>query len=256
MAKIIESRQLNFSWSQAAGSWFQNLDVSIEGGHIYGLLGRNGAGKTTLLKLLSGCLRPDSGNVCYVASGGELIASERDPAQLSEIVFVPENSELPNLSVKAFGQLAGALYPRFSMLKFTESLKALDVPLNGRLPRLSFGQRRKAHIAFALATDAALLLLDEPSNGLDIASQIVLRNLLIENLSPNRAFLVSTHHIREFETIIDRIIVLEHGRLLAHEGIQTLRGDPLFKDLESWYAQLIGLPAQSVATRSVNHEGL
>lgn len=241
MGITLEARHLSFSWSRGRADWLKDLGLSIDGGHIYGLMGRNGAGKTTLIKLLSGCLRPTTGDVRLVSNGGRLDVINRTPETLSEIVFVPENSDLPGLSVREFGRLTGSLYPKFSMERYLGNLQVLEVPLQGKLPSLSFGQRRKAHIAFALATEASMIFLDEPSNGLDIAAQIVLRRLLIAHQSSERSLIVSTHHVREFENVIDQVIVLDQGRVLANESIGRLQESTDFKDLENWYARLIGI---------------
>jgi len=93
----------------------------------------------------------------------------------------------------------------------------------------------------ALATDAKLLFLDEPSNGLDIASQIVLRKMLISHLTPEHSMVISTHHVREFETIIDKALVLDGGVMLAQADVAELQVQPKFSDLENWYAELTGI---------------
>jgi ABC-2 type transport system ATP-binding protein len=241
MTVLLEAQNLYFSWNRSGSGWFQNLNLSLETGHIYGLMGRNGAGKTTLLKLLVGGLKPSSGTVDISLPHVKAASFERTPESLSEIVFVAENSELPNMTAAQLGEYAGRLYPRFSLDRYHEYLKALEVGSEQSLPRLSFGQRRKAHIAFALATNASLIFLDEPSNGLDVAAQIVLRKLLIAQAGADRSIVVSTHHVREFETVIDRIMVLDQGRVLADELTENLASQPNFQDLETWYAQKIGL---------------
>jgi len=243
MQTLIQAEHLHFSWgltgSTAGSDWFRDLNLSLQGGHLYGLLGRNGAGKTTLIKLLCGLLHPTAGVARYVPL--DAVMGERKPEALTEVVFVAESSELPPLPVERFGHYAGALYPRYEHARYLDILRALEVPSHARMQTLSFGQRRKAHIAFALATDARLVFLDEPTNGLDIAAQILLRKLLIAQLAPHRSFVVSTHHVREFENVLDEIIVLDCGRVLAHERMDTLQAQVDYSDLENWYARLIGI---------------
>lgn len=244
MSKILEAHNLSFQWNESGG-WMRHLNLTLEGGHIYGLLGRNGAGKTTLIKLMTGCLRPHSGVVKFLGHNLDCDVSRRAPNVLAEMVFVAESSDLPPFPVSEFGRLTGALYPRYSQQQYQENLNVLEVPSGENIGKLSFGQRRKAHIAFALATGASLMFLDEPTNGLDIASQIVLRKLLINHLTPERTLVISTHHVREFENIIDQALVLDHGMILGHEATEDLQSKPDFTDLETWYASLIGITTHS-----------
>ena len=254
MVNILETQDLSFSWSPTRDEWFQHLLLKLEGGHIYGLMGRNGAGKTTMIKLLCGCLRPHSGASLIQVGGHQLVAAERRPEALAEIVFVPESADLPPVTPPELAKLVGPLYPRFSEDTFAAHLEALEIPRDVKIPRLSFGQRRKVHIAFALATNASLVFLDEPSNGLDIAAQIVLRKLLIAHIAADRSVVVSTHHVREFEHVVDEVLVLEHGRILAHESVAALQESGDFEDLESWYARLIGVSSSPNAMRTSHHE--
>lgn len=253
MGLLLEATALSFSWDRNGKGWLDHLSLGVEGGHIYGLVGRNGAGKTTLIRLMSGGLRPLTGSVQYKHAQTALEVIDRHPLSLANVVYVPENSDLPNMTVKNFGIVAGELYPAFSLDYFQELLTAFDVRSHMFLPKLSFGQRRKAHIAFALATNAAVVFLDEPSNGLDIAAQILLRKLLIAHLTPERSLIVSTHHVREFETVIDRILVLEHGNIVANASIQSLQEDPTFQGLEQWYAETVGIDTKALNLRSQNN---
>lgn len=243
MSSPLALHEVQFSWAESGQTLYQNLSLPLLSGQVYGLLGRNGAGKTTLLRLLCGGLSPKHGEVRLQAEAGAptLLVSKRQPESLREIVFVPETIALPPLKVEAFGKLFGAFYPRFSQERFLQNLAALEVPRQGDLRKLSFGQGRKAHIAFALATGALAIFLDEPSNGLDVAAQMQLRRLIREELSPRQLLLVSTHHVREFEDVMTRVIVLEKGQILAQRSLADLRAQTDFKSLEDWYAETIQL---------------
>lgn len=239
MSPLVRAHGLTFAWSPDGPPLFQNLNLELAPGRLYGLLGRNGAGKTTLVKLLCGLLSPTEGMVTHEAT--QLALSKRLPSTLCDVVFVAESSVLPALPADTFGRLAGALYPRFEQGRYLELLNALEVPSRKNVASLSFGQRRKVHVAFALATHASLVFLDEPTNGFDIAAQILLRRLLVAELAPHRSLVVSTHHVREFENVLDTVLVLEKGRLVAQESLDDLRAAPGATNLESWYAGLIGL---------------
>ncbi|MCA2961613.1 MAG: ABC transporter ATP-binding protein [Silvanigrellales bacterium] len=253
MPTLVRADALNFAWTADDPPLFQDFSLTLESGKLYGLLGRNGAGKTSLVKLLCGLLTPTRGDVVHTPSG--LSVSKRLPPTLCDVVFVAESSVLPELPVDTFGRLAGRLYPRFDFPRFLELLNTLEVPARKSVASLSFGQRRKAHVAFALATDASLVFLDEPTNGLDIAAQIALRRLLVAQAAPHRSLVVSTHHVREFENILDTVLVLEKGRLLAQESVEDLRSKPGATHLENWYAGLIGLKGAPEFSQKAKHDG-
>jgi ABC-2 type transport system ATP-binding protein len=254
MSLLLEAKDLCFSWDKSKDPMIKSLSLSLEGGHIYGLLGRNGAGKTTLIKLFSGCLRPQEGEVIYYGDAGSFKVAQRHPQSLAEIFYVPETLTFPRMNALTFARNAGALYLRFSFEKFKECLNAFEVPSSTCLSRLSFGQRRKAHISFALACSARVIFLDEPSNGLDISAQISLRRLLIDYLSPECSVVVSTHHVREFENLIDEAIVLDRGSILAHERLDELQQASTYRDLESWYASVVNISPSLSFTRSIDRD--
>jgi ABC-2 type transport system ATP-binding protein len=240
--RIAEVCNLHFRWPQAKVDWFQGINLRIEGGLLYGLLGRNGAGKTTLIKLICGLMKATSGEVLLSAGRDGKSVYPRSPQNLAQVVFVPETAQLPDLMPLEFSRLAGSLYPNYSQTEFQELLQGFEVKTDVRLGRLSFGQRRKVHISFALATGAALVILDEPTNGLDISAQFTLRRLLKRYLTPQRSLLVSTHHVRELEQVIDEVIVLEKGKILVQENLARLKTGPLLGgNIEEWYTNLIGL---------------
>lgn len=234
---ILELRKISFSWDRRRRDWLHALDLNIFGGQLSGLIGKNGAGKTTLMKLMVGALRPQEGSILFGPHG--LDVSKRSPDTLQEIVWVPESTDFPFATAIQYGRLAGALYPRFSFENFRRNLASLEVPEKTKLPLLSFGQKRKAHIAFALATQATLTILDEPTNGIDIAAQVSLRKILIESLTPERSLVVSTHHIREFENVLDNLIVLNDGSILAQRPCSEIQQDADFSGLEMWYTKVL-----------------
>lgn len=242
MSALLHAENLSFSWKPTEQPLFQNLSLVLEPGVLYGLLGRNGAGKTSLVKLLCGLLHPTGGTVKHGRTGIE--TRKRQPDTLSDMVFVSESTVLPALPVHSFGTLAGRLYPKFRLERFLQLVEELEVPTRKNLSSLSFGQRRKVHVAFALATHASLVFLDEPTNGFDIQAQIELRRILTAELNPQRSFVVSTHHIREFESILGAVIVLERGKLIAHAQCHDLSTESGPLHLERWYARLIGLKTE------------
>jgi ABC-2 type transport system ATP-binding protein len=181
-------------------------------------LGKNGAGKTTLLKLSLGLLFPDSGS----ASLFDAPAEERRPERLAEIAFVPENFAVPDLSVADYIHLYGAYYPRFDEALMERYLREFELDGGMKLQSVSYGQKKKLLLAFALATQARLVVLDEPTNGLDIPSKRVFRRVCAEAVNEERAFVISTHQVRDVQNLIDPIVILDNGRILFHHSLEEI----------------------------------
>ncbi len=188
---------------------FKNLDLTLEPGRIYGLLGKNAAGKSTLLRLMSGLLFPTAGT-CEIEKEP---SKNRRPAFLADVFLIPEETWLPEISIKKYVATHGAFYPKFSEGQFFGYLKEFKVPENARLTDLSFGQKKKALIAFGLACNTRILLMDEPTNGLDIPSKAEFRRIVASALDDSRTLIVSTHQVRDLDALIDGVIVVDDGQI-------------------------------------------
>lgn len=211
---------------------FSNLNLHLASGSIYGLLGKNGAGKTTLLKHLSGLISPQQGQ-CTVM--GHSI-SEREPEVLQEVYVVPEEFELPGISMNAFVKTNAIFYSKFSEEQLNSYLREFELDRQDKLSNMSYGQKKKFLIAFGLATNARLLILDEPTNGLDIPSKSQFRKIMASALDEEKCIIVSTHQVRDLENLIDVVLILEKGSIIFNHSImkvseklrfeQDLRGIP------------------------------
>ena len=213
---MIDLRSVSFSYRSKP--LFQDLDWHLEPGTIYGLLGRNGAGKTTLLKLVAGLLFRKEGEIRVLDEDPE----RRSPALLQDLYFVGEELSIPDMSPKTYEALHSPLYPRFSTDSYYAALREFEVDVDMSMKALSFGQKKKVVLAFALATNTALLILDEPTNALDIPSKGQLRRLLAGAVSEDRIIIVSTHQVRDLEQIIDPITILENGRIVFQQSIEDI----------------------------------
>jgi len=205
---MISINHLDF-WYSRRERLFENLSLDLEPGHIYGLLGKNGTGKTTLLKIMSGLSFPKGGEVTM----DSWIPSRRNPGFLQEIFFLPEEICLPWVRPDSLVRLFAPFYPGFDATQFERALEMLEVNPEKRLNRLSFGQKKKALIAFALACNTRFLFLDEPTNGLDIPSKAAFRSLLASAFSEERTIILSTHQVRDLQSLIDHVIILS-GRTI------------------------------------------
>lgn len=197
---------------------FEGLDLSLEPDTIYGLLGKNGAGKTTLLKLMCGLLYSDSGEIDVLGYDPVL----RRPEMLAEVALVPEEFATPTVTVEEYRSLYSPLYPRFDGRAFASYVGEFELDASAKLSEMSYGQKKKVLLAFALATNTRLLILDEPTNGLDIPSKGQLRRLLAGAASPERIILVSTHQVRDIEGLIDPIVVLDEGTIVFNHDMETV----------------------------------
>ncbi|MDZ7793240.1 MAG: ATP-binding cassette domain-containing protein [Spirochaetia bacterium] len=156
--EAIKVNQLTFSYDQKH-SLFKNLDMQLQMGNIYGLLGKNGAGKTTLLRILSGLLYSREGRVEVI--GHE--PSARNPEFLSDIFFLPEEFYLPALNALQYQALYAPFYPKFDGQQFLQHLREFQIDVQHKLSALSYGQKKKFLLGFGLASNAALCILDEPT---------------------------------------------------------------------------------------------
>ena len=210
---MIEIKDLSFSYSRE--SLFSDLNLNASPGNIYGLLGKNGAGKTTLLKLLSGMRFPKSG-VCQVMGHKP---RNRSPLLLQELFIVPETFSLPAVTMTKYRKLYAPFYPRFNGEGLEDYVEEFELDPEKNLKTCSYGQKKKFLIAFCLASGCRLMLLDEPTNGLDIPSKSVFRKRLAAILSDDRIVMISAHHVRDLENLIDSVIILDKGRIIFNHSM-------------------------------------
>jgi len=214
---MVRIRNLHFGYSRRVLQ-LENLSLDLVRGRIYGLLGKNGAGKSTLLKNLVGLAFPLSGT-CEVEGHA---AALRRPDTLQDLFFLPEDVRVPAVTATQLARSTGSFYPRFDEAAFHEYLRELDVPSLTKLTTLSFGQQKKVLIAFALATNTGLLVLDEPTNGLDIPSKAQFRKLVARALGEERCVVISTHQVRDLDNLIDTVLVLHERRIVLHKTLDEL----------------------------------
>lgn len=208
----------DLSFSYKNKGVFEALNLELKEGGIYGLLGLNGSGKSTLLYLMSGLLRAQSGSVRFK---GEDV-SKRLPSVLQDMYIVPEEFELPDITLRKYVEINRIFYPNFSEDVLMRSLKSFDMDIDMRLGASSMGQRKKAIMSFALATNTSLLLMDEPTNGLDVPSKSQFRKAVAEGMNDNRIIIISTHQLRDIENMLDHLIIIDESTILLNESILNI----------------------------------
>lgn len=253
---MIQIRDLTFRYGRSA-PLFDQLHLSLEAGNIYGLLGKNGAGKSTLMKIMAGLLFPQQGTVETMGFRPQ----ERLPQFLQDTYFISEEFYLPSFVMEKFVDIYGPFYPRFSQELFGNYLEEFQLAKNQKLTSLSYGQKKKFLLAFGLATDSKLLILDEPTNGLDIPSKSQFRKVMANAIHEERSFVVSTHQVRDMENLIDPIIILDEGRIVFQEtneqiskrlSVKRLKGS---EDKSKWlYHESSALGDYTVVTENTNGE--
>ena len=214
----VERIAFNYGWRQQK-SVFSDFSLSLERGKVYGLLGLNGAGKSTLIYLMAGLLTPKSGRVTIDGCN----VRDRLPSTLGNLFVVPEEFELPRMSLKEYATLNGALYPRFSYDDLLRNLELFDInPEIKSLSSLSMGQKKKVLMSFAFATHTDLMLMDEPTNGLDIPGKSQFRRLVASEMSDNRTIVISTHQVRDIDNCIEHVVIIDHSKVLLDESVASI----------------------------------
>lgn len=215
---MLRLENISFRYLRGNAPVIDGVDLTLSPGHIYGLLGRNGAGKSTLLYIMSGLLRPDGGRVSLDGDDVTL----RRPSTLSDIFLVPEEFDLPSTRLKTFVRLNAPFYPRFSEEVLAKCLDDFELDRDLHLGRLSMGQKKRVFMSFALATQTRLILLDEPTNGLDIPAKSLFRKTVARNLAEDATMVVSTHQVRDIDVLLDHIIMTDKGKIVFNHAVSEI----------------------------------
>lgn len=227
----------------------QGVSFSAPDGAVTGLLGPNGAGKTTSLRMLSGLMKPDSGSIRV--DGLDAVA---DPGGAqARMGILPDSHGLyprltPREHIRYFGELhnipAAALETRINILISTLGLEHVA---DRRVDGFSHGERTKVALARAIVHQPRNVVLDEPTNGLDVMSTRAVRELIRRLRDEGRCVLFSSHIMQEVSALCDSIVVIAHGRVVAHGTSEQLREQTGKASLEDAFVSLVGLDEEQVA---------
>ena len=213
---MIEIKNLAFGYRTE--TLFDRLDLELGRGNVYGVLGINGAGKSTLLRLIAGLLFARSGSIRTLGRD----PAEREPTLLSEIFMLPEELNIPSVTARAYLETRTPFYRRFDHERFARYTHEFELPQRSKLSALSYGQQKKFLIAFGLASGSSVVLLDEPTNGLDIPSKAQFRRAIAEVATPERLVVISTHQVRDVGALIDPIVMLHRGRIALNRSVSEI----------------------------------
>lgn len=227
--KMITVENLSFLYRKSKRAVLHDFSLSLEKGRVYGLLGKNGAGKSTLLYLMSGLLTPKSGKVVY----HDVDVRRRLPITLQDMFLVPEEFDLPPVSLISYIELNSPFYPRFSKEDMVKYLHYFEMDINIDLGALSMGQKKKVFMSFALATNTSLLLMDEPTNGLDIPGKSQFRKFIASGMTDDKTILISTHQVRNIDKVLDHVLIMDNSRVLLNESTMSICDKLFFTESEN-----------------------
>ena len=224
---MVQINEINFSYNKKAGDLFSDFSLNLEAGNVYGLLGKNGAGKSTLIYLMTGLLTPKSGEALLDGVN----VRKRLPQTINDIFLVPEEFELPKLSLKKYVEINAPFYPNFSMADMQRYLDIFEMggDMSVKLNALSMGQKKKVFMAFAFATNTRVLIMDEPTNGLDIPSKSQFRKLVGAGMTDDKLMLISTHQVRDISDILDHVTIIDQSKVLLNTSIADVIGHIAFR---------------------------
>jgi len=214
---MINIKNLSFYYKKKS-PLFNDFSLELESGRIVGLLGKNGAGKSTLLNLIAGLSEPKQGHM--EVNGFKPF--DRNPNFLADIYMVPEEFSFPSITISCYVKAYSPLYPEFDTKKLEGILAEFELQLSSNLNKLSHGQRKKFLIAFALSTNCKVLVFDEPTNGLDIPSKSQFRKILVSSVTDEQLVIISTHQVKDIDTIIDKVVVIDNGTIIYQENTEDI----------------------------------
>ncbi len=221
---MIEIQNITFGYRRKF-KIFNDLSLNLEAGKIYGLFGVNGAGKTTLLKQIGGLLRASSGKI---EIGDKNIAS-RNADVLSQIFLVPEEFALPSIKASQFTALNKPFYRNFDNSLYQSIMNEFEIYDHENLSAMSYGQKKKFLISFAIATQTPIILFDEPTNGLDIPSKSQFRRIMAQVITDDKCFVISTHQVRDLSSMIDHVMMIDKGKIVFNQSTYEISKKLLFK---------------------------
>jgi ABC-2 type transport system ATP-binding protein len=225
---MIDIKNVDFSYSRNT-KLLTGLSLNLVSGRIHGLLGKNGEGKSTLLKLISGLVFPVKGSIDVMGFNPQ----KRLPEMLQEIYFLPEELPQLSLSIKNYEEVYAPFYPNFSSEQFNRYLTEFEIDnKKSMLNKLSNGQKKKVFVAFGLAANTKLLLMDEPTNGLDIPSKGQFRRMVASAIDDERCLIISTHQVRDLDSLIDSIMIMDGHEIVFNEPNENITKKLLFKVAE------------------------
>lgn len=227
---LLECRNLTKCYTAGIPA-LNHINLSIEKGHIVGLLGPNGSGKTTLIKIINGLLTPTEGDV--------LINGSLPGAYTKSVVsYLPERTYLEaQKDVRSIVSFFADFYADFHADRAYAMLQALGIPSDARLKTLSKGTKEKVQLILVMSRDAQLYILDEPIAGVDPAARDYIIRTILNNYNPEATLLICTHLISDIENILDDVIFIRRGELVVQSTVDNIR-EKFNKTVDAYFREV------------------
>lgn len=226
---MIQIENLTFGYRKQP-ALYKELSLELTEGSIVGLLGKNGAGKSTLLKLIAGLLQTSQKETIKTLG---FYPKDRKPELLSQLFYIPEEFELPAVSMHCYVKAIKGYYANFDEIKLDKIMSEFELDSSKKLNKLSYGQKKKFLIAVTLSCGCPLLILDEPTNGLDIPSKAVFRKVMAGALTDEQLVIISTHQVKDIETLIDKVLIVDQGKVILNNNIFDITDNYAFKTVNN-----------------------
>ena len=224
---MLQIANLSFAYRKSQRELFRDFSLDLQPGNVYGLLGKNGAGKSTLIYLMTGLLTPASGQVTLDG----IDVRRRLPQTLNSMFLVPEEFDLPHTTLSQFVKINAPFYPNFSVEDMNRYLDIFEMEHDCKLQSLSMGQKKKVFMSFALATNTRVLIMDEPTNGLDIPSKSQWRKIIASGMTDDKMMLVSTHQVRDIEQVLDHVTIIDQSQVLLNVSLAEVASRLAFRPM-------------------------
>jgi ABC-type multidrug transport system ATPase subunit len=219
MSELLKIKSLRKSFGRHPV--FSGLNMNLSAGKVYGLLGLNGEGKTTLIRILMGVIPADSGEIHYKDSA----VSFRSAAYREEVGYIPEDPFFfGGMRIRELLDFNAAFYGCWDGGRADDLLKRFSLDRKARIKTLSRGMKLRLEMAVALAARPALLVLDDPTSGLDVPTRHdFLQDIIRELADSGTTILFATHLVHELERIVDHLFILDGGRIILDEGYEAVK---------------------------------
>ncbi len=224
---MLQITNLSFAYRKSQRELFRDFSLDLQPGNVYGLLGKNGAGKSTLIYLMTGLLTPASGQVTLDG----IDVRRRLPQTLNSMFLVPEEFDLPHTTLSQFVKINAPFYPNFSVEDMNRYLDIFEMEHDCKLQSLSMGQKKKVFMSFALATNTRVLIMDEPTNGLDIPSKSQWRKIIASGMTDDKMMLVSTHQVRDIEQVLGHVLIIDQSQVLLNASLGEVASRLAFRPM-------------------------
>ena len=212
---MLESKEVTKTFG--AKTAVDHINLKLEKGHVYAMLGPNGSGKTTWMKLAAGLLKPSYGMVCF---NGE-------PVSIESRKYVAYMSTEPYfytwMTVKDVGKYYSDFFQDFSYSRYQDLLRRMELTEDMKTRTLSSGMMAKLKIAVTMARDTRVWMLDEPFNGIDLLARDEIRRCILREASEDKVLLLSSHLVEEMEAVCDTAVFIRQGRLVEVRNLEEMR---------------------------------